>query len=152
MLRMFLIFAWNNFRSIGYIGNRGRRCSSSERNPKGILQCNHQERSAMSTHLFSISASIRQIQRSGSQMENEGTSVTYTIHSLGFAPSGIYEIGLSSGLYPSDIIFAYGIYVNLQVGNTPNTVVMSSCHNIPATETNPGLPYSEVVGITNSSS
>ena len=99
---------------------------------------------------FSISASIPQVQIGGSQMANEGSIVIYTIRSTGSAPSGSYEIGLSSGLYPRDIICGFGIYVTLQVGNTTNTEVGTSCHYVPAPVDNPGLVYSEIVGMTNS--
>lgn len=99
---------------------------------------------------FSISASTNEVQIGGPQLENEGYPVTYTINSTGRAPSGTYEIALSSGLYPDDVICAYGIYNTLQVGNVTNGIVTSSCHYIPSPQDNPGLVYSEVVGITNS--
>ena len=88
----------------------------------------------------------------GPQSENEGAEVAYRIFSNASTPIGTYEIGFSSGLYPSDIICAYGIYITLQVGNTTNPIVESSCHYIPAPESNPGLVYTEFVGLTNSSS
>lgn len=101
---------------------------------------------------FSISASIPQIQIGGPQLKNEGTLVTYAIKSTGSAPSGTYEIGLSSGLYPKDIICGWGIYINLQVGNITNPTVVTFCHYVPTPENNSGLLYSEIVGITNSTS
>jgi len=99
---------------------------------------------------FSISASIPQFQIGGPQMENEGILVAYTIRSTGSAPSATYEIGLSSALYPQDIISGWGIYIILQVGNTTNAAVGTSSHYVPAPQDNPGLVYSEIVGITNS--
>ena len=101
---------------------------------------------------FSISASVPEIQIGGQTMANEGFLVTYTIKSTGSAPSGTYEIALSSGLYPDDEICGYGIYNTLQVGNVTDILVGTSCHYIPSPQDNPGLVYSEVVGITNSSS
>ncbi|MHB8566609.1 MAG: hypothetical protein ACYC7D_07845 [Nitrososphaerales archaeon] len=99
---------------------------------------------------FLISANLQRIQIGGPQLVNEGTTVIYTIRSIGSAPSATYEIGLSSGLYPRDIICGFGIYVTLQVGNTTNTEVGTSCHYVPAPVDNPGLVYSEIVGMTNS--
>lgn len=99
---------------------------------------------------FSISASVSQVQIGGPQLENEGTLVTYTVKSTNASSSGTYEIALSSGLYPQDVICAYGIYLSLQVGNTTNPVVVSSCHALPTPQDNPGLIYSEIVGATNS--
>ncbi len=83
-------------------------------------------------------------------MENEGFEVAYGIRSMGPVPSGTYEIALWSGFYPQDVICGYGIYVSLQVGNTTNPLVGSSCHYVPAPQDNQGLVYSEVIGVTNS--
>jgi hypothetical protein len=99
---------------------------------------------------FSISASTPQVEIGGPLNENEGSLVVYTINSIDSAPSATYEIALSSGLYPKDIICAYGIYVALQVGNTTNPIVTSSCHYVPPPQDNPGLIYSEIIGLTNS--
>ena len=101
---------------------------------------------------FYVTANVSQISIGGPQSVNEGTEVAYRIFSNASTPSGTYEIGFSSGLYPKDIICAYGIYLYLQVGNTTNSVVGSSCHYVPVPQSNPGLVYTEFVGITNSSS
>jgi len=101
--------------------------------------------------LFSITAGVSQFQIGGSGLENEGVEVAYHIFSNASIPSGTYEIGFSSGLYPKDIICGWGIYIDLQVGNATNPIVMTSCHYIPAPENNTGVIYTEFVGITNSS-
>jgi hypothetical protein len=99
---------------------------------------------------FSISANVSEFQIGGPKNMNEGLAVTYNISPTGSTQSGSYAIALSSGLYPKDIICAYGIYINLQVGNTTNTVGGSSCHYVPDPADNPGLIYSEIDGVTNS--
>jgi len=97
-----------------------------------------------------FSANVSQIQMGGPQLENEGVMILYTIKSTSAASSETYEIGLSSGLYPKDIICGWGIYINLQVGNITNPTVVTSCHYVPPPENNPGLVYSEIFGLTNS--
>jgi hypothetical protein len=99
---------------------------------------------------FQVSADMSQIQIGGPQQENEGALVSYTIKSIGSAPSGTYEIALSSRLYPQDIACGDGIYMTLQIGNATNPVVGTSCHYDPAPQNNPGVVYSEIAGITNS--
>ncbi len=101
--------------------------------------------------LFSITADVSQFQIGGSGSENEGIQVAYRIFSNVSTPSRTYEIGFSSGLYPKNVICGYGIYIYLQVGNTTNSTVGSSCHYVPSPSSNPGLVYTEFVGITNSS-
>lgn len=81
---------------------------------------------------------------------NEGSLVVYTIRSTGSVPSGTYEIGLAGILYPQDIGCGNGIYATLQVGNKTNVEVVSSCHTDPSPQNNPGVIYSEIVGMTNS--
>ena len=81
---------------------------------------------------------------------NEGLEVTDNISPTDSTQSGTYAIALSSGLYPKDVICAYGIYINLQVGNATNAVGDSNCHYVPDPTDNPGLIYSEIVGVTNS--
>ena len=103
-----------------------------------------------SNSLFSISATTSQFQIGGPQSENEGFAVNYTISAPSSTPIGTYEIGLSSGLYPNYVICGYGIYVNLQVGNSTNLTVGTSCHYVPAPMDNPGLVYTEIIGKTNS--
>ncbi len=103
------------------------------------------------THsLFSISATTSEFQIGGPQSENEGFEVNYTISATSSTPSATYEIGLSSGLYPNYVICGYGIYVDLQVGNTTNPTVGTSCHYVPAPIDNLGLVYTEIIGKTNS--
>jgi hypothetical protein len=99
---------------------------------------------------FLLSANASQVLIGGPQQENEGVLVSYTIKSIGSAPSGTYEIALSSILYPQDIACGDGKYMTLQVGNVTNPVVGTSCHYDPAPQSNPGVVYSEIVGITNS--
>jgi hypothetical protein len=99
---------------------------------------------------FLVSADVSQVQIGGPQQENEGVLVSYTIKSIGSAPSGTYEIALSSILYPKDIACGDGIYMTFQVGNATNPVVGTSCHYDPTPQSNPGVVYSEIVGITNS--
>ena len=100
--------------------------------------------------LFSISVNIQKIQIGGPRLLDEGSLVVYTIRSTGSAPSGTYEIGLPGILYPQDIGCGNGIYATLQIGNTTNPEVVSSCHVDPAPQNNPGVIYSEIVGMTNS--
>ena len=100
--------------------------------------------------MFSITASIPEIQIGGAQMENEGFEIAYGIRSVGPVPSGTYEVALWSGFYPQDVICGDGIYIYLQVGNVTNPIVGSSCHYVPAPQDNQGLVYSEVIGVTNS--
>jgi len=100
--------------------------------------------------MFSISASASQFQIGGPQSENEGFEVDYRIITNGTIPSGTYEIGFSSALYPRDIICGWGIYLDLQVGNTTNATVGTTCHVAQNPENNPGLVYTEFVGLTNS--
>ncbi|MFI5420218.1 MAG: YncE family protein [Nitrososphaerales archaeon] len=99
---------------------------------------------------FAVSSNVSQFQIGGPKNVDEGLVVAYTISSTGSTPSGTYEIALSSGLFPMDVICAYGIYVDLQVGNSTNFTVGSSCHYVPSPTANPGLVYTEIVGVTNS--
>ncbi len=101
--------------------------------------------------LFSISATISKFQIGGPQSENEGFAVNYTISATRSTPSATYEVRLSSGLYPNYVICGWGIYLDLQVGNTTNPTVGTSCHYVPSPMNNPGLVYTEIVGKTNSS-
>ncbi len=100
--------------------------------------------------LFSISATTSQFQIGGPQSENEGMEENYTISAASSTPSGTYEIGLSSGLSPNYVICGYGIYLDLQVGNTTNPTVVTLCHYVPAPVDNPGLVYAEIIGKINS--
>jgi hypothetical protein len=102
------------------------------------------------TSSFLVTPSIASFLIGGPQNENEGFEVNYTVQPIVPVPSGTYEIALWSGFYPQNVICGYGIYVYLQFGNLTNPIIGSSCHYVPAPNGNPGLVYTEVVGVTNS--
>jgi len=99
---------------------------------------------------FSVIPSVSNFEIGGPQNENEGFEVNYTVQPIVPVPSGTYEIALWSGFYPQNVICGYGIYVYLQFGNLTNPIIGSSCHYVPGPSGNPGLVYTEVIGVSNS--